>query len=84
MSLRIRLATADDAAAICRVYNQGIEDRGATRETEPRTADERRAWLGGRTAMVLSAFPTNTGGMALSTKPGHDRDGRAAVDCSPL
>ena len=137
MSLRIRLATADDAAAICRIYNQGIEDRVATLETELRTADERRAWLSARTArypvvvaesedrtiagwgslnpysprdayrfvadfsiyvdrawrgkgvgdamltrlvelarehgfhkMVLSAFPTNTGGMALYTKHG--------------
>jgi len=45
---RIRLATPDDAAAICRIYNQGIEDRVATLETELRTPDERRAWLGSR------------------------------------
>lgn len=34
---RTRAATADDALAIARIYNQGIEDRGATFETEPRT-----------------------------------------------
>ena len=45
---RIRLATPDDAAAICRIYNQGIEDRVATLETELRTSDERRACLGSR------------------------------------
>jgi L-amino acid N-acyltransferase YncA len=45
---RIRLATLDDAAAICRIYNQGIEDRVATLETALRTPDERRAWLGSR------------------------------------
>jgi L-amino acid N-acyltransferase YncA len=45
---RVRLATADDAAAICRIYNQGIEDRVATLETELRTPEERRAWLGSR------------------------------------
>src|SRR5690349_15829262 len=32
-----RAATRDDAAAIARIYNQGIEDRIATFETEPRT-----------------------------------------------
>jgi phosphinothricin acetyltransferase len=43
-----RLATADDTEAICRIYNQGIEDRVATLETEPRTPDERRGWLANR------------------------------------
>jgi phosphinothricin acetyltransferase len=45
---RIRLATPDDAGAICRIYNQGIEDRLATLETELRTPEERRQWLAGR------------------------------------
>jgi phosphinothricin acetyltransferase len=132
----LRLATPDDADAICRIYNQGIEDRVATLETELRTPAERRAWLGSRSPrhpvivadtgttlagwgslnvfnardayrfvvdfsiyvdrawrgkrvgdamlghlvtlarehgfhkMVLSAFPFNTGGMALYTKHG--------------
>ena len=137
MSYRTRLATANDADAICRIYHQGIEDRVATLETELRTPDERRAWLAARDArhpvivaetehgevpgwgslnvfnareayrfvvdfsiyvdrawrgkgngdvmlarlvelarehgyhkMVLSAFPTNSGGMALYTKHG--------------
>ena len=42
---RVRAATAADAAAICRIYNQGIEDRVATLETELRTPEERAAWL---------------------------------------
>jgi phosphinothricin acetyltransferase len=46
--MHVRLATPDDAAAICRIYNQGIEDRVATLETELRTPDERRAWLTSR------------------------------------
>ena len=46
--LRIREATGDDAAAICRIYNQGIQDRVATLETEERTPEERAAWLGAR------------------------------------
>ena len=45
---RIRLATSADAEAICRIYNQGIEDRVATLETEPRTPQERRQWLATR------------------------------------
>ena len=136
-SYRVRLATAADAEAICRIYNQGIDDRVATLETELRTTEERRRWLAGRSPrhpvivaengngevvgwgslnvfnpreayrfvadfsvyverswrgkgvgrvllerlielarahgfhkMVLSAFPTNTGGMALYEKLG--------------
>jgi L-amino acid N-acyltransferase YncA len=45
---RLRLATASDAEAICRIYNEGIEDRVATLETELRTPDERRQWLASR------------------------------------
>ncbi|HYB41445.1 MAG TPA: arsinothricin resistance N-acetyltransferase ArsN1 family A [Candidatus Methylomirabilis sp.] len=48
--LAIRLATPEDAAAICAIYNQGIEDRIATLETELRTPEERRQWLGARGA----------------------------------
>ncbi|HMH51945.1 MAG TPA: arsinothricin resistance N-acetyltransferase ArsN1 family A [Candidatus Acidoferrum sp.] len=47
-ALRVRAATADDADAVCRIYNQGIEDRVATLETEPRTPDERLQWLTAR------------------------------------
>ena len=45
---RVRPATAADADAICRIYNQGIEDRVATLETELRTPEERRQWLANR------------------------------------
>ncbi len=47
-SYPVRPATAADADAICRIYNQGIEDRVATLETELRTAAERRQWLADR------------------------------------
>jgi L-amino acid N-acyltransferase YncA len=46
--LRIREATVNDAPAICRIYNQGIQDRVATLETEERTPDERAQWLEAR------------------------------------
>lgn len=44
----IRDARAADAEALCLIYNQGIEDRIATLETELRTPDERRQWLASR------------------------------------
>lgn len=46
--MEIRDATLADAAAIARIYNQGIEDRVATLETELRTPAERAAWLAAR------------------------------------
>jgi phosphinothricin acetyltransferase len=48
VSYQVRLAREADAEAICRIYNQGIEDRVATLETDLRTPDERRQWLAGR------------------------------------
>jgi L-amino acid N-acyltransferase YncA len=40
-----RLATPADAAAIAAIYNEGIADRIATFETEPRTPDQIATWL---------------------------------------
>ena len=45
MSIITRPATEDDAAAIARIYNQGIAERGATFETQPRTIDDMTARL---------------------------------------
>lgn len=53
MAIEIRHATADDAAAIAGIYNQGIEDRGATFETEPRTEADIRARLAGAARQPL-------------------------------
>ena len=39
-TITIREARASDAASIAGIYNQGIEDRGATFETEPRSCDD--------------------------------------------
>ena len=44
-ALRTRLATLADAAAIAEIYNEGIADRIATFETEPRTPDQLAAQL---------------------------------------
>jgi phosphinothricin acetyltransferase len=40
LTLSTRLATPDDAAAIASIYNEGIADRIATFETEPRTTEQ--------------------------------------------
>lgn len=43
--IRTRLATPADAAAIASIYNEGIADRVATFETEPRTTEQIAALL---------------------------------------
>lgn len=48
-----RLAVPDDAPAIARIHNEGIEDRVATFETAKRTAEEALEWLGGRYPVVV-------------------------------
>ena len=45
MPLRPRPARPDDAEAIARIYNQGIEDRLATFETRLRSAADVAGWL---------------------------------------
>lgn len=41
----VRAATREDAASIAHIYNQGIEDRVATFETEPRSASDVEGWF---------------------------------------
>jgi phosphinothricin acetyltransferase len=43
--LSARPARAGDAATIARIYNEGIEDRLATFETEPRNAADVEGWI---------------------------------------
>ncbi len=51
--MRPRPAVPEDAGAIARIYNGGIEERVAPFETRPRTAEEIRSWFGGRHLMVV-------------------------------
>jgi L-amino acid N-acyltransferase YncA len=69
---RVRLATEADAEAICRIYNQGIEDRVATLETELRTPEERRQWLAARGPRhpVIVAEPETASGGPPTTRAG--------------
>lgn len=45
MSITVRAAVSDDAPGICVVYNQGIEDRVATFETDPRSPQDIAHWF---------------------------------------
>ena len=51
--MKTRDAAADDAAAIARIYNEGIDDRVATFETRHRTADDVVRWFDGRHPVVV-------------------------------
>ena len=53
--MKTRDAAADDAAAIARIYNDGIDDRVATFETRHRTADDVVRWFDGRHPVVVVA-----------------------------
>lgn len=51
--MRARSAELQDAPAIAAIYNQGIADRVATFETEPRSAAAIQAWFDGRHPIVV-------------------------------
>jgi len=51
--MKTREAAADDAAAIARIYNEGIDDGVATFETRHRTADDVVRWFDGRHPVVV-------------------------------
>ncbi len=51
--MKTRLAIPTDAPAIARIYNQGIEDRVATFETEPRSAADVQSWFTEQYTLVV-------------------------------
>ena len=51
-TLRVRPARREDAPAITAIYNQGIEDRIATFETEPRAVEQVLPWFDHALAFV--------------------------------
>ncbi len=51
--MKARPATSADAAAIARIYNEGIEERVATFETRLRDARDVAAWFDARHPMVV-------------------------------
>ena len=50
--LKARAAALRDSAAVAAIYNQGIEDRIATFETEPRSVADIEAWFDSALAFV--------------------------------
>jgi L-amino acid N-acyltransferase YncA len=59
----VRTAKRDDAPAIARIYNQGIEDRTATFETEPRTVAQIEAQMRERGAAFPAIVVEREGGV---------------------
>lgn len=53
-SYTTRAAAPEDAPAVAAIYNQGIEDRGATFETETRTAADIAAWFRPGTLVMVA------------------------------
>ena len=79
-SLTVRPAGPADADAICRIYNQGIEDRLATLETELRTPAERLEWMavrGPRHPVIVATSGDEVVGWAslnrFNSRPAYDR-----------
>jgi len=63
--LHTRPATLADAAPIAEIYNQGIADRIATFETEPRSATDIAGWFTGE-HLVMVAETGETGPVAFA------------------
>jgi len=53
VTVAARAARIEDAAAIAAIYNQGIADRIATFETEPRTPAQIERWFDGAHPIVV-------------------------------
>jgi phosphinothricin acetyltransferase len=68
----VRPAAASDAAAVARIYNEGIADRLATFETRPRSSDEVLEWLGSGLPFLVAerdnqpTSPAGTGGQVVA------------------
>ena len=74
---RVRPAVEADAAAICEIYNQGIDDRLATLETERRTPEERGQWLKSRGPRHPVIVAEITQPDTISNRPPADQAGLA-------
>jgi L-amino acid N-acyltransferase YncA len=62
-----RSATAADAAAMTRIYNEGIDDRTATFETRPRTPEDVAAWFDGVHPIVVVERDGEVAGFARTS-----------------
>ena len=78
--MEIRDATAADAPAIARIYNQGIEDRVATLETKLRTSEERLEWMTARSPRHPVMVAVDDDGEVLAWAALNPFNARAAYD----
>jgi phosphinothricin acetyltransferase len=76
----IRDATVDDAAAVARIYNQGIEDRVATLETQIRTPEERAEWMSVRGQRHPVLVAVDEGGVVVGWASLNSFNPRPAYD----
>ena len=51
--MQARTATLNDSQAIARIYNEGIADRIATFETQPRSPKDIESWFDGKHPVVV-------------------------------
>lgn len=63
MAVSVRPAVESDVPAILGIYNQGIEDRVATLEENPKDMDEMRAWFGAHTGRYRVFVAVAEGGV---------------------
>jgi phosphinothricin acetyltransferase len=78
--IEIRDARLDDAPAISRIYNQGIEDRTATLETELRSPEERAEWLAAHDGRHPVLTAVDSAGVAVGWASLNRFNARAAYD----
>jgi len=65
-TVSVRRAQEEDAAQIAFIYNQGVADRVATFETEPRTSAQVRTWLDGVHPVVVAEEDSKEGGEVVA------------------
>jgi L-amino acid N-acyltransferase YncA len=78
LSVTVRSAEPADAAAIAAIYSQGIEERQATFETEPREAADVESWVGGPLPSMVAVTGGGVAGWA-KLSPYSDRDCYAGI-----
>jgi phosphinothricin acetyltransferase len=61
VSVRIRAATLDDAAAIADIYNYEVLHTTATFDLVPRSLHDQRAWLGARSGAFAAVVAVDDG-----------------------
>jgi L-amino acid N-acyltransferase YncA len=74
-----RSATRDDAAAITRIYNEGIEDRVGTFETRARTDADVLGWLDAGYPVVVAEEGGEVVAWASAPPYRHDRPAYSGV-----